>query len=343
MPTIPVHFATDLEPDLATPSIDTATFDNAGVSLREIQAMRHMMEDATGAKVNFGWYVRMDRQVETLFGSGDAIAARYADLLETAALAGDEIGLHIHSIEQTRDGWRAHYGDPDVIDDIIEHSVEGYFKFFGKPCRSVRMGDIWTNTRCVQKLNEIGIEYDLTAESGMRPHSLSASYPNSNSTGWRPSMLHIKNSPYHPDPRAFNKVGDDDKLSMWMIPLTAHQRHDYLNPRFWALTALSAATSGFRHWRIGKVLRPQEDVSADALNAALVEIFDRHSPPSLCVAARNFGEAQRIQHFLKAICELAKDRDIQFVSPADYVRICQSNKNLENSHETNVNQARRIS
>ena len=331
MPTIPIHFATDLEPDAATPTIESATFDNASVSLREIQARRHEIEDVTGAKVNFGWYVRMDRQVETLFGSADAIAARNADLLETAAQEGDEIGLHIHSLEQTQDGWRAHYGDPDVIDELIEHSVDGYRKFFGNPCRSARMGDIWTNTRCVQKLNQIGIEYDLTAESGMRPYSLSNSYPNTNSTGWRPSMLHIKNSPYQPDPQQFSKIGGDDKLDMWMIPLTAYKRRDYFNPRFWALTALAAATSGLQNWRIGRVLRPQEGATPSDLNAALTEIFDQHMPPSLCVASRNFGEAERIHGFLTSICDLAKSRDIRFVTPADYVQMCQSNSQAGSS------------
>lgn len=327
MPTIPIHFATDLEPDEATPSIDKATFDNAGVSLREIQAKRHEIEDATGAKVNFGWYVRMDRQVETLFGNADAIAARNADLLEEAAQAGDEIGLHIHSLEQTQNGWRAHYGDPDVIDEIIEHSTHAYQQFFGKPCRSVRMGDIWTNTRCVQKLNAVGIQFDLSAESGMRARKLSDSYPNSNSTGWRPSMLHIDNLPYQPDPQQFSKIGGDDKLDMWMIPLTAYRRHDVHNPRYWALSALAAATSGMKNWHVHKVIRPQEEVELVELNNALREIFDQHTPPSLCVAARNFGAADRIQRFLKTICNHAKHREIRFVTPADYVQMCGANSN----------------
>jgi len=325
MTTIPVHFAFDLEPDERMPSVENATHDNAGVSLREMQTLRHEIEDATGAPASFGWYVRMDRHVETLFGNANAIVERYAGLLEKAALAGDEIGLHIHSIEQSKSGWRANYSDADLIDETMEHSVEAYRAFFGKTCRAARMGDMWTSTRCVSKLDELGIHYDLTAESGLRPQSLDAQYPNTNSKGRRPSMMHIGQAPYQPDPKQFGKVGGHDKLGLWIMPMTSWQRRDYHNPRLWALSAYAAATSGFQNWRVGRVIHPQEDYAPLELYSALKEVFDQHTPPSLCVAARNFGAAPSIRRFLKAVCQMAKHRDIQFVAPEDYVRICQGN------------------
>ena len=100
MTAIPVHFAIDLEPDKRMPRSADGGLDSAGHAFEAFFERRRALEDATGAPVNFGWYVRMDRHIAAVYGDARVIADKYARQLDDAAAAGDEVGVHIHSIER---------------------------------------------------------------------------------------------------------------------------------------------------------------------------------------------------------------------------------------------------
>ena len=166
----PVLFALDLEPDARLPTDVDKSIDNAGVALRSISERRSRLELATGARANVSWYIRMDRHIAAIYGDPCAMAERYRSELETAFAAGDEIGLHIHSIEEDEHGsWRVNYGDPGLIADTVDEAFENFAAFFGRPCRSVRMGDMWTSEACMRQLAAKGVHYDMSIESGLRP------------------------------------------------------------------------------------------------------------------------------------------------------------------------------
>ena len=154
----------------------------------------------------------MDPHVKALYGNSAAIAERYSRQLEEAAEAGDEIGLHIHCVDRNKHGeWRANYSDLNLLEDALEGSVASFRAFFGRECRSARMGDMWTNNHCVAKLEALGVTYDISPESGLRPLRMAAHYPGTKSLGRRPSMLHVPSTPYQPDPEKFWRPGIDQK------------------------------------------------------------------------------------------------------------------------------------
>ena len=305
----PILFALDLEPDARLPTDVDKTIDNAGVALRSISEMRSTLEQATGARANVSWYVRMDRHIAALFGDPCAMAERFRSELETAFATGDEIGLHIHSIEKDEHGrWRVNYADPNLIADTVDEAFENFAAFFGRSCRSVRMGDMWTSNACMRQLAAKGVRYDMSIESGLRPQHLTGLYPGTSSKGRRPSQVASPSHPYRPF------AGEAGLDEMWALPLSSHPRTDYHHPGMWLISAYTAAMTGFRRLRARDVVRPQVEAAIDAALTA-------NDPPGLCVAVRNYGAAARIEKFFDILCEAAQRRPIQFCTPADYVRL----------------------
>lgn len=329
MALIPIHFATDIEPDERLPAPGKDSFDSAAFAFKDLFSRRAELEDATGSPVRFGWYVRMDPHVRALYGSSNVIADRYGKQFEEAVQAGDEVGLHIHCADRNKHGgWRANYDDRNLVEDAIEDSVSSFRSFFGWECRSARMGDMWTNSHCVAKFEALGIEYDVSPESGLRPLQMAAHYPGTKSLGRRPSMMHVPSTPYQPDPADFRRPGADQKRRIWIIPLTSHLRRDFRNPGMWLVSAYAAATSGFKNASARMIVRPQMYYSPGELHNALEAVFADNDPPCLCVAIRNFGVPDRIGYFLDTLCDMARSQKMKFTTPAEYVRITSGENNV---------------
>mgnify|MGYP003700466275 CR=1 FL=1 len=296
------------------PGEQTQTFDSAGVALREMALRRAELEDRTGAKASFGWYVRMDRHIAGVYGDAFAIAKRYQAELEARRREGDEIGLHIHSIEKTDRGWRANYADAALINETIEEAVANFSENFGFRCQAARMGDMWSAAYCMEKFASLGVRYDLTLESGLRPRRISALYPGTKSLGVRPSMVSVPLTPFQPE-LAGSAVAED----FWAIPLTSYRRRDFAHPGMWIVSVYSAVSTGFKRGHARDVFRPQAFYAPGMLRRAVETYIEECETPCICVAIRNFGVPNRIHHFLDVLCEVAKDRPIRFVGPEGYV------------------------
>ncbi|WP_411819224.1 hypothetical protein ABFZ85_09705 [Hyphococcus formosus] len=322
MSIVPIHFGIDLEPDTPLPEIGNAPFESIGFAFRDMFARRQEIADCTRAAVQYGWYVRMDGHIEKLYGSRHAIADRYQSELEAAAAAGDEIGMHVHVMEKPEGGvWRANYADRARTEDEIEKSVEAYEAFFGRKPRSARMGDMWAQGYCAEKFEALGIRYDLSLESGLRAQGFGRLYPGTNSKGVRQSLLAMPVMPYQPSRSEFREPGGDDARDIWMIPLSSAKRSDVYSPGYWIMSAATAISSGFKRNTARMVLRPQTQYQPGEVQAALRSLFGEIDNPCACLVIRNFGVPDRVHHFIDVLCEMAKERQMQFVRPDDYVRL----------------------
>ncbi|MAW78755.1 MAG: hypothetical protein CMI63_00835 [Parvularcula sp.] len=314
MKPFPIHFAIDLEPDERLPDEANKSFDSAGVALERMLSLRSEIEAATGFPAAFGWYIRMDRHVTGLYGDAGVIAVRYKSLLDEAAQAGDEIGLHIHANERGPDGrWRANYADEEAVLRNVDDAFASFQEVFGRTCRSVRMGDMWTSKACLRRLYECGALYDLTLESGRRPRSFASVYPGTGSKGWRPSMVGAPLAPYQPDRK--------DMPGFWVAPLASYPRSDFHNPRMLLLSAYSGVATGFRRRRARQMLRPQDYYPRETRKAWIEAALAEGEQPGFCFAIRNFGDAAQIEQFLDVLMEIAKERPLKFCAPADYISL----------------------
>lgn len=310
MTPVPVHLAIDLEPDERLPTGAGKTFDSAGVALEEMARRRPALEQATGAPANVGWYLRMDRHIAGLYGSASAIADRYRGALEAAAQAGDEVGLHVHCVERRADGgWRVNYQDPALVAAMIEESAAQYQSVFARPCRAARMGDMWTSKEATRQFASLGIRYDISPESGLRPESIAALYPGTGSLGRRPALFASPVKPYR------------DESGVWVMPLTSYPRRDFHRPGMWLVSAYSSLATGFKHNRARMVIRPQMRHAPGAMRKAIEAALEDGQVGGICVAIRNFGAADCIGDFLDTICEMAREVPMRFCAPEDYVRL----------------------
>ena len=61
-----------------------------------VRKWREDLEQATGRAVHFIWLLRMDFQIEKVYGSSRWCVDRYGGFLEEMRRQGDEVGLHVH-------------------------------------------------------------------------------------------------------------------------------------------------------------------------------------------------------------------------------------------------------
>ncbi|MEQ8178934.1 MAG: hypothetical protein RIC52_08225 [Amphiplicatus sp.] len=323
---IPVHLAIDLEPDERLPALGLGTgaggLEAAGRALEAMARWRGRLEDATGAPVRFGWYLRLDRHIAAVFGDPLALARRHERALGQAMAAGDEIGLHVHCGEPSaRGGWRINYADAALVDDTIDEAAAAFARCFGRPARAARMGDMFASARTLAKFAALGVEVDLSLEQGLRAASMRRDYPGTDSLGARPSLLAVPPRPYRPSARNFRKPaeGESGSLGLWAAPLASYPAREVADPRVWALSALSATVAGFNSARARRVIRPQSERTQADLDHALACALDRAPGANLCTAIRNFRYEDRIERFLGALA--ARGPALRFVAPGEFVRL----------------------
>ncbi|HYF44612.1 MAG TPA: hypothetical protein VD926_00285 [Acidimicrobiales bacterium] len=115
--------------------------------------------------VRVAWFLRMDQQIEDVYGSATHAVDAHAEVIDEVLARGDAIGLHIHAW-RWRDGWIDDYGDGDWVDECIDRSFAAFAQAFGRPCALTRLGSRWFDDRAGRRLVEQRVAVDLTVEPG---------------------------------------------------------------------------------------------------------------------------------------------------------------------------------
>jgi hypothetical protein len=217
---IPVALAIDVEPDPRE-----AEMDRPGDWLGFSETHAHLMKlrtdlaRATGAAVHFAWYLRMDPQVEHVYGTASWVADRYPDLIQQIVDAGDELGLHVHAFRWD-DGlgrWISDYGNESWVDHCVATSFRAFEKSFGRKAESFRFGDRFMSNRVMQLLEDAGVKYDLTQEPGKLPkEKLNEKELH---TGMLPDYRPTPRRPFHPSRLDFRRQEPANGRPLWEVPL----------------------------------------------------------------------------------------------------------------------------
>jgi hypothetical protein len=224
MHTIPIIACIDVEPDER--EIDsTAAKDWQGFEelTRFLGTFRPRLEQATRAPARFSWFLRMDPQIEHTYGLSWWVAKRYRDALATFESAGDEIGLHVHAWRWDQDAarWISDHGDQGWIAHCVHVALDGYHAAFGRPCRSFRYGDHFMNNETMNALEDLGIQFDLTLEPGVKAIP---GKPGELHTGSLPDYTNTPTWPYQPSRTDFRKESQYRQGAPWAIPLSTGRR-----------------------------------------------------------------------------------------------------------------------
>src|ERR1044071_4522952 len=170
--TIPVIICMDVEPDVRELDLRArADWKGFEESLPFIEALRARPRSSARAR-NFSWFVRMDPQVETVYGTAGWAATKYAEAFARLHTAGDEIGLHTHAWrwDAQRRRWVVDQGDAEWVGHCLRTSFRAYEEAFGRACDSFRFGDRWMSDEALAFVERMGVRFDLTVEPGRPGH-----------------------------------------------------------------------------------------------------------------------------------------------------------------------------
>ncbi len=164
---IPLVLCIDVEPD-GTGEEPVPGGPWAGTSAIHawLSDVRSRLEERTQAVAHLSWFLRMDPQVEAAYGSATHVVDAHADVLEDIAARDDAVGLHVHAWRWTEDGWLDDFADSQWFGECIDRAFAAFAQAFGRPCRLSRLGNRYLDAAAVQRLVDLGVTVDLTAEPG---------------------------------------------------------------------------------------------------------------------------------------------------------------------------------
>jgi hypothetical protein len=232
---LPVVVCIDVEPEgRAIDPDDRADWRGFESACDYFSALRPRLAAATRAPVHFSWFVRMDPQIERVYGSAAWAAIRYAELLRRLEDAGDEIGLHLHfwRFDDAAYRWFSDFADQHWIDHCVETSFAAFRRSFGRPCRSSRVGDRWLNDATVALLERLGARVDLTIEPGQGPPALEEPF-----VGALPDYRSAPRAPYRPAASSFLTPAGAAERQLWLLPLSTGRLE-------WAFAGLARRREG---------------------------------------------------------------------------------------------------
>jgi hypothetical protein len=105
------------------------------------------------------WFVRLDRQIETLYGRPDHAFARHAGVLQHLTAGGHEIGWHPHVYRRRGDVWEQCVDEAVIADEL--RALAPLAREHG--LRAVRMGWGFHTNATMHLLPELGFHIDSSA------------------------------------------------------------------------------------------------------------------------------------------------------------------------------------
>jgi hypothetical protein len=229
---IPVLLCIDVEPDGR--SVDPGRpepWSGFDATFNLIRHLRSELRARTGSPVRFSWFLRMDPQIERVYGSPGWVANRYAGWLAELGSIGDEIGLHTHAWrwDEGTGGWLVDHGNQPWVDHCVRQSFEAFRSAFGRTCQSFRFGDRWMNDATLDLVERLGARFDLTVEPGLPSSRL-----NEPSTSVIPDYTRAPRRPYRPARSDFRKAGRVwNRRRIWMIPMSTGNVRPLLSSGRW--------------------------------------------------------------------------------------------------------------
>jgi hypothetical protein len=175
------------------------------------------------------WFVRVDNQVEAVYGQRDGLLTAYEKYWKEIVADGGEIGLHPHLYEKKSNTFRRAHGEA-CLNSELQKNLECALEWKTFSIRSSRVGEAYHNNDLMKILADNGkISQDCTAMSGRVVNAeLKLNWENTPRT------------PYFPSTSDYRRPGEPH-LNILEIPMTmvktrasydANDYSRYLNPAF---------------------------------------------------------------------------------------------------------------
>jgi len=220
---IPILINIDVEPDEREVSLgDHSPWVGFEKTFAYFKTVRTRLEAVTQAPVHFNWLVRLDPQIETIYGDPAWPVTQYRHLLSELQNSGDEIGIHPHTWKWLPEiaRWKSVY-DPKWVRHCFAMSFRTFKREFSRAPRICKFGDHYISGQTVSLMEEFGLDCDLTLEPGYR----TVAERGRHEPGTSP-VLDFRQAlrfPYRPSRRNFLQAGGHwwSRRRLWVIPVSS--------------------------------------------------------------------------------------------------------------------------
>jgi hypothetical protein len=210
----------DVEPDDRTPDGPNGGWSGAQASLPLFEDLRQKLAERTSRPVRFNWFLRMDPQIERIWGDPRYIAKALPRLFEDAARHGDGLGIHPHlwRWHDTHRTWFNDFASDHWAKECFRVSFQAFQDVVGEPAKACRFGDHFLSETAVAEMEAAGIQADLTLEPGLPTEP---AYEDPFATACLPDFRIAPAEPYRPAPGDYLRPGTGaGARNIWMLPLT---------------------------------------------------------------------------------------------------------------------------
>jgi len=172
---IPAFMSFDVEPD-GFQAAAARSWSGVEHLTPRVATLRERLATLSGDVPVFGWYLRMDPQIASLYGDAAFAAHEFGGRPDGIAGDGDVLGIHVHPLRWSEDAqsWDHDCEDRAWMTECIESSVAAFTECYGEaPVRYRHGAGVLTN-RVVDTVDRLQFRVDLSLEpvAGWALHSL---------------------------------------------------------------------------------------------------------------------------------------------------------------------------
>ena len=181
-------------------------------------------------KPNFGWYYRMDPQIEEVCGRADVAMTAFPDRTAALQKEGDYFGVHAHPLRWFTEQllWVHDFGDQRWLRECTNFSLDAFERCNGSPAKLYRAGAGFLNNDIVEVLDDRGVVLELSLEPvaswGLRSKVVPSAVDSSPIVGELTNCVTAPRTPYRPSLRDFRRIGSGDSRDILLIPLSTGPR-----------------------------------------------------------------------------------------------------------------------
>lgn len=225
--TIPAFLSIDVEPDAFQISRDQSEhWPGYGTTFEFVRSLRRELARVSGTKPIFGWYYRMDPQIEQACGRADVAMTAFPDRATALRGEGDYFGVHAHPLRWSDEHrlWVHDFGDPQWLRDSTKFALDAFAACNGSASKLFRAGAGFLSNEIVDVLDKNGVAIELGLEPvagwGLHTKTVSGGVDKSPIVGEYTNCAMAPRTPYHPSREDFRQPGNGDSLRILMIPLS---------------------------------------------------------------------------------------------------------------------------
>jgi hypothetical protein len=240
------------------------------------------------------WYIRIDSQIEKIYGSSDFIFRRHKEKILWLQNKGHEIGWHHHAYKFEENQWKQNTDTKQNCEDILKYGEIA--KDYG--LISARMGWGFHTNETIYLLDKMGFSSDSSAIPRPRYE-------------WEMSIKDWHSTPqfpYQPDKNDY-RIPGKDSLTLFEIPMTTTQVPSpidtetvlrYLNPAYYHTAFKDAFDKVKSHDTVVLICHPYEIFSKN-MKHPLLAFCEKEFRQNLIYLVQQGVERQTISQLVHSL------------------------------------------